>query len=285
MNSYLYFPFIVILVAGREFRCPEKCECLDAEFTCLGRSLTSVPSPLPGHLRILNIRSASLNRRLRNDSFAGVGELRTLRLERCRLRHLPGHLLQPVPLLRELSLAANRLEELPDDLLTPCGGLRLLDISDNELQSLPATVLRSMRSLEVLRAAGNPLSTPASMPVGVSRAPALRVLDLSRNQRFTALPARWFYGADADAETGVAASIPMTLNFSWCQLDTVSESAFLGLKVGGLVLSGNARLDVNAVLRNMDTSVLRVLHIARYDIARGERITVVGDKVRVGVGV
>lgn len=241
-------------------QCPKICKCTPESVNCQGRHLTSIPSPLHPELRSLDIRDASLNRKLRNSSLSGLVELQHLYLIKCKIRKLPQRLFTPTPLLIMLSLMGNRLTHLPNDLLTPCRSLQVLDLSDNRLTSIRDRSLGKLRNLRTLSLAGNPLKI-VQLPSSIGHAPALQTLDLSRNPTLTNLGEFWFSGSESSLPNN---RVAVMLNFSECSLDTIDKKAFHGVIVKGIVLNANRMLNINEMIQSMDSNYMKILHISRF---------------------
>ncbi|XP_041969979.1 lutropin-choriogonadotropic hormone receptor [Aricia agestis] len=108
----------------------------------------------------------------------GSSRLRTLRVDRARLTHLPHDLCHHAPQLRALDARSNYLERVPD--LRDCGELRVLDLSENDVLTLEGGALRGPRKLHDLLLARNRIRhIPADAFV---HTPRLQLLDLEGNQ-------------------------------------------------------------------------------------------------------
>ncbi|XP_026498231.2 lutropin-choriogonadotropic hormone receptor [Vanessa tameamea] len=108
----------------------------------------------------------------------GSSRLRTLRVDRARLTHVPHDLCVYAPQLRALDLRSNQLQRVPR--LHECAELRVLDLSDNLIESIGEEALRGARRLHDLLAARNRLRRVAADTF--LHTPRLQLLDLEDNQ-------------------------------------------------------------------------------------------------------
>ncbi|CAB3242142.1 unnamed protein product [Arctia plantaginis] len=140
--------------------------------------LTRVHPKALHHLPYLSTLVLSEARGLRVlPSLNGTSRLRTLRVDRARLSHLPSDLCKHTPQLRSLDVKLNVLERVPE--LHECGELRMLDLSGNQIAFIDGESLRGLRRLHDLMLERNRLRhVPSDTFV---HTPDLQVLNLEDN--------------------------------------------------------------------------------------------------------
>uniref|UniRef100_A0A8C8Z1Y1 Transforming growth factor beta activator LRRC33 n=1 Tax=Prolemur simus TaxID=1328070 RepID=A0A8C8Z1Y1_PROSS len=161
------------------------CKLVGGAADCRGQSLSSVPSSLPPHSRML-ILDANPLKTLWNHSLQPYPLLESLSLHSCHLERIGHGAFQEQGHLRSLALADNCLSENYKDTaaaLHTLPGLQRLDLSGNSLtEDMVALMLQNLSSLESVSLARNMvMRLDDSVFEGLEH---LRELDLQRNYIF-----------------------------------------------------------------------------------------------------
>nr|XP_012635788.1 negative regulator of reactive oxygen species isoform X2 [Microcebus murinus] len=161
------------------------CKLVGGAADCRGQSLSSVPSSLPPHSRML-ILDANPLKTLWNHSLQPYPLLESLSLHSCHLERIGLGAFQEQGHLRSLALADNHLSENYKETaaaLHTLRGLQRLDLSGNSLtEDMVALMLQNLSSLESVSLARNiVMRLDDSVFEGLEH---LRELDLQRNYIF-----------------------------------------------------------------------------------------------------
>ncbi|XP_035239265.1 amphoterin-induced protein 3-like [Anguilla anguilla] len=185
-----------VLLRCGEASCPSPCLCASDILSCGGRSLETIPAPLPPPTATLDLSHNRLERlepggvfglpRLRvlllshnqlralgGGAFRNASALRVLDLSCNALRVLDGRSLQGLPALQELLLFSNRLARVESHALLPLPALRHAYLSHNRLTSFPFFSLRHAHpglltlDLSSNRLRALPLAEVAALPVAL----------------------------------------------------------------------------------------------------------------------
>lgn len=128
---------------------------------------------------------------LYEDDFAGLHNLRFIRLAEHEIRELPDGVFRGLSRLRLLTLRENRIHQLAAGAFSELINLEVLDLRNNELTELPDGVFSMLPSLDRLELSFNQLGELPDSPFNGLR--SLRYLDLYHNQ-LRELPERVFSG-------------------------------------------------------------------------------------------
>ena len=105
-------------------------------------------------------RTIFLSRRgitmLRAGDFAGMPNVRGVRLENNQLTSLPSNVFNGLSSVTQIRLDGNQLTSLPSNVFNGLSSLQTLRLDGNQLTSLPSNVFNGLSSLRVLLLDGNP---------------------------------------------------------------------------------------------------------------------------------
>ena len=142
-----------------------------------------------------NLQPAARYQSLKVGDFAGMTNLRLLRIDILDLPEIPAGIFAGLTNLRELHMDRNLLTTLPANVFDPLTQLRVLDLGENRLTSLPADIFNELGELRTLEIDSNMLEVD-DVPVGMfSGLGKLRLLNL-RSNTFQGLPANRFSGTE-----------------------------------------------------------------------------------------
>ena len=213
----IFWIWLVILPAGRELICPEKCRCeLDGfDVNCSMSGLNSIPSNLPTHVRRLVLDNMNITF-FENDTFAsrGLVELVTLLADFCKLRKIELGALNGLTILKELSVNGNEISEIIQGTFEKMSRLVKLQLDNNEIKQLDRNTLYGLVNLKNLSLQGNKLQyLHPDILVGL---PNIQFLFLSYNPGLQVPTDRHFINSNSLKH----------LRISGCNIKSVSVETF-----------------------------------------------------------
>ena len=112
------------------------------------------------HLSATTMQQIYLPRRgitmLRAGDFAGMPNVRWVRLENNQLTSLPSDVFNGLSSVTQIRLEGNQLTSLPSDVFNGLSNLEWLYLNNNQLTSLPSNIFNGLSSLQRLRLNNNP---------------------------------------------------------------------------------------------------------------------------------
>uniref|UniRef100_A0A3B4FEC8 Leucine-rich repeat-containing protein 15-like n=1 Tax=Pundamilia nyererei TaxID=303518 RepID=A0A3B4FEC8_9CICH len=179
-------PVLLLLMAlSVVWACPDGCQCRGSTVQCVGlRNLfTAVPVETFHPLKQLSYLSLSGNKvsQLSRETFKGLSQIITLRLNRNMLQELQVGTLDDLVNLGELSLQDNQITHLHRDLFSKTPKLQKLFLSNNKITSLPEGIFLNVPNLSQISLYENQLETLGPRVFGLDTLTASEEVLLQQN--------------------------------------------------------------------------------------------------------
>ncbi|XP_069958777.1 protein slit-like isoform X2 [Cherax quadricarinatus] len=138
--------------------CPPECTCSGLTVSCGHRGLTRVPRHLPHDAQRIDLEGNNLTV-IHSADFEHLADLRILRLNNNRLRHLPDGLFNNKPHLYRLDLSHNQLTVVGRRTFRGAPNINNLQLDNNQLTCIDDVAIKNLNDLQVLTLNTNNLTT------------------------------------------------------------------------------------------------------------------------------